>query len=578
MGLGDISFDVLASFCIETVKHHFNAKIDEAELRNRLNVYLTNKQKDNYSCSLDAEIDFEGLMRYIEENMIDDVEQRMFNPDRKAREKARNDIISAALSHSKAATRKAEKRVIKYVDGSMNIIRDFIKTGIPKRYCLLATIIVDAVRSNTEEITMEQTEQLKEAMEEVAVKYRSLISTEKGIELMETHQYETIEHDLNNLFGNLSVQHPLFPDFGVDYYKSKLISKPLTDKAKVYFPPNYKIEAQVRIGDRQFTASDGNPFDYSYRHQVPLIMEISKAVKYLGPVEDPLQFEAHEMTGKEFVAHPPAFPEAFPCSIKVGSKTFYDYVLLRTREILDNGIYVLSNAEQGSTFYFEVRINPSNPGNPDFNMRVNHGNNRDLLSFIRFINALTKDNDLHIYNLNAEEDLLAGHIEDVGHNANFPSIEEEIDFLERLCDIEEYFGISLAVSGNISQKDYDTVLYISDLVRNDKVKYKWTSFSFSGTINEKTRNSLLEMSGHQMISAVGECKLELFGSVLEFEIYREYCDAIIVDYEKMKKKLAVLEDGDTIKITIHPDENNTTATDSLRVPEHLTVSKALHTS
>lgn len=575
MGLGDVSFDVLASFGIETAKHHFNAKIDEAELRNRLNVYLTKKQNDNDRCSLDEEIDFEGLMEYVEEELIDVVEQRMFNPDRKARERARGDIISVALSYSKASTKKAENRIIKYLDDSMNIIRDFIKTGIPKKYCLWASEIVDAVRSDTEEIATEQTEQLKEAMEEVAVKYRSLVSIEKGMELLETHQYETLNHDLQNLFGSFSVQHPLFPDFGVDYYKSKLISKPLTDKAKVYFPPNFKIEAQLRIGDRYFTASDVDPFDFSYRHQVPLVMEISKAVKYLGPVEDPLQFEAHEMTGKEYIAHPPAFPEAFPCAIKVGSDIFYEYVLMRTREILDDGTYVLSNTEQGISLYFEVRINPNNPGNPDFNMRVNHGNNRDLLIFIRFIDALSKDNDLHIYVLSAEEDLIAGHIENVGYNASFPSIEEEIDFLERVCVIEDYFEVSLAVSGNIYQRDFDTVVYISDLVRNDKVEHTWTSFSFSSTINEKTRNSLLEMSGHQMISTVSECRLELFGNIIEFKLYREYCDAIVVDYAKMEKKLAVLEDGDTIKITIQPDENNTTVIESLIIPEYFTTNETI---
>lgn len=571
MGLGDRSFDLLASFGIETAKHHFNAIIDEAELRTRLNAYLKKKQKENDRCSLDEEIDFEGLMKYISADLIDVVEQRMFDPDRKSRKRARDDIISAALSYSKASTKKAENRVIKYLDDSMNIIRDFIKTGIPKKYCLWASEIVDAVRSDTEEIAIEQTEQLKEAMEKVTVKYRSLVSIEKGMDLMESHQYETLNHDLQNLFGSLSVQHPLFPDFGVDFCKSKLISKPLTDKAKMSFPPNFKVEAQVRVGDRYFTASDVDPFDFSYRHQVPLVMEISKAVKYLGPVEDPLQFEAHEMTGKEFVAHPPAFPEAFPCSLKVGNNTFYEYVLMRTREILDDGTYVLSNTEQGSSLYFEVRINPNNPENPDFNMRVNHGNNRDLLKFIRFIDALSKNNDLHIYVLNAEKDLLAGHIKDVGHNANFPSIEEEIDFLERICDIEEYFGVSLAVSGNIYQKEYDTVLYISDLIRNDKVKHTWTSFSFSGTINEQSRSSLLEMSGHQMISAVGECRLELFGSIIEFELYREFCDAIIVDFEKMEKKLEVLENGDSIKITIQPDNNNT-AIESLIIPEHLTAS------
>lgn len=74
-----------------------------------------------------------------------------------------------------------------------------------------------------------------------------------------------------------------------------------------------------------------------------------------------------------------------------------------------------------------------------------------------------------------------------------------------------------------------------------------------------------------MFSAVESCQFNLFGSTIEFKLYREFCSAVIADFEKMKKKLEVLDNGDTIKVTIHADDSNTTLIESLTIPEHLAV-------
>ena len=66
-------------------------------------------------------------------------------------------------------------------------------------------------------------------------------------------------------------------------------------------------------------------------------MSISEAIKLLGDQLDPIQKEAQELVGKKIVMVPPAFPPAFPCAVKVKDKTYFDYVLLRTQEILDDG-------------------------------------------------------------------------------------------------------------------------------------------------------------------------------------------------------------------------------------------------
>ncbi len=51
------------------------------------------------------------------------------------------------------------------------------------------------------------------------------------------------------------------------------------------------------------------------------------------------------------------FHRLFPCSIKVGGKTYFEYVLLRTKEILDDGTYIVTNDEQrNAKVNFEFRF------------------------------------------------------------------------------------------------------------------------------------------------------------------------------------------------------------------------------
>ena len=100
-----------------------------------------------------------------------------------------------------------------------------------------------------------------------------------------------------------------------------------------------------------------------------------------------------------------------PCSIKVGEKTYFDYILLRTEEILDDGTYVIGNREQtNSTIYFEIKVNPQNPQKEDFTVNIANANNHELLNYAKFMDELAQVKDLHIYALNVQKDFIAGII------------------------------------------------------------------------------------------------------------------------------------------------------------------------
>lgn len=556
---------------IDIAKTHIHDKLDEEKLRSALTSYIESQRKYNEFCNIAEEIDFQGLVDYIRNDLIEKASVRIFSTNPIKRGQARQEIIDAAVFYSKAMTRESERRVRKIIDICLDIIRDFYHGKFSMKEYVMVSEIANAVSNEVQSATNTTVAAINSVKDEINAlhnKSGALFSIDKAVELAESGHVATVGSGIRRVLDHASISHPLYPDFGYDYIGGKMVSKPLTEKAKKLYSPKITMTGAMRFGNTYYNDPDGNPLDYAYRHQTPAIMEVTKAVKLLGTKVDPIQDEANELIGKTVVVAPPQFPPPFPCSIKVGKQTFFNYVLMRTQEIEDDGTYVVGNKEQGGAIYFEIKINPNVPNKPYFKITMTQGNNKENLIYLRFMSALSKEKDLHIYVLSAGEDLIAGIINEIDLKTGFSSIDEEIDFLERVCSIEEYFNVTLIHDGEISQKEYDAVVRISDLVRNDEVKGTWNEVTVTGVLNYAFRKNLVGLGEKpHVFSCVEINHVALFGTEFEFRSMRTFKCAQVVDYEKLKQKVEVLDDGDEIKITFRAGDDKEFV-DTLKIPEH----------
>lgn len=78
-----------------------------------------------------------------------------------------------------------------------------------------------------------------------------------------------------------------------------------------------------------------------------------------------------------------------------------------------------------------------------------------------------------------------------------------------------------------------------------------------------------------MISYVGVNEIELFGSSFKFKFMRCFKCAHIVDYEKVKKKAEILDDGDSIKISFKAGKDKS-AFDTLNIPNRMAKNERLN--
>lgn len=588
--------DYTAGLGLDAAKDRIKEHLDDKKLRAALTTYIEKQRKYNELSTLAEEIDFQGLVEYITNNLLEDAGTRILDPNKGKRERARESIITSAVEYSKANTDEGRKRVATCVAICLDIIRDFYRSQFSKKDYLLAAEIVDAVIENVSDVVGEIasdavsdvvaqqaliannsvdaiSSRLNSVKDEILASIDnngSLFSIGKAVSFAEAGKLLDIQDGINKVLDHISLYHPCMPYYGYGFDKGILVSKPLTEEAKRIFPPKFVLTGAIRFGDQYYNDPRGDPFDYAYRHQLSLVMEVAKAVKLLGDKEDPIQTEVENLAGNMMVIKPPEFPPAFPCSIKVSEKTCFEYVLLRTQEILDDGTYVISNREQEIPLYFEVRINPKKPDKPDFTICVNHGNNKDRLAYVRFMEALSKEHDLHIYVLSAGEDIIAGMINEVKYSTGFSSVADEIDFLERLCVIENHFNITLDIDGDISYQEHETVVQISDLIRNDEVSGSWEETTFKGVMDENFREKLLLMDDELFtFSYVGVSHVNLFGAEFEFKFMRTFKNGRLKDVEKIKRKAEVLDNGDEIKLTFCSGEDKTVI-DTLKIPEKIT--------
>ena len=554
-------------------------KYDEKKLRESLISYIEQQKKYYEVCSLAEEIDFQGLIEYIHNNLLDDVKKRISCLSSKERQIARQSVIDSAVAFSQADTPESKYRVAKSIAICLDIVSNFYRKKIDAQYYILASEVIDAVNENTKQTVDKAKEEIITALGKST---GSLYSLDSIAAKVQSGDISSLNERFKMLFASISSTHPLYPYYGFGWQNNDIISEPLIPEATEKYPVRYQITGPVRIGDRHITNLSLDDLNYAYRHQLQLVMKVEDARKYLGDILDPAQYEMKKLVGGELYAKPPEFPPAFACSIKVKDQVCFDYVLIRIQEILDDGTYIFSNREQKNThLHFEFRVNIKDllqnaeghivaaRGDTGFTISIRDAINSEILKYVKFIKAITTEQDLRLHVLENDQDLVAGKVDNKEYSTGFSDIDEEIDFLERICDIEEYFGLLLHIEDKITEKEYTTVLLISELIRNNIIEEKWQSVSFTGILDERFRRNLIEMGAEMgAISYVGTSHIDLFGVHLELRFMRTFYDAVMEDHERIVKLAELSKEGDPIKVTFKAGENNK-AICTLNIPEKL---------
>ena len=534
----------VADFGIELIKDNINNEREKKEIRDRLANYIKREQSINFDCTPEEEIDFGGLIQYIQTNFLDYVQLRIFG-NKEERDRAREDIKTKAIVYAKAHNSLSEERAVKMVETAVDILYDFFNSQQNRDLKLMATQIENTV--------VDQADEIKEIIEEgnkaIVNEIHSLkedISTpiDKNVLLMKNGGISEVEDRVKTMLNAIGSTHDLYPYYcyGYEVENGKLFSKPLTKEALEKFPPRFICTGTIHINGEKVDDIDDKTIDYANRHQLPIQLNIATAKKMLGDNDDPVQYEAEELEGTVINIPPKPFPKASPFSICINDDV-----------ILDDETIVITNKDQKNcSFEMKMLINVKQR-TLELSIHKIKPTNKETLKYLKFLMRAKSGEIVSIKSLSLGAELGRGKLGNIKYGGSFSSIEDETAFYEKIVAIEHYFNKIIVIPKEIRFCDYQAISYLYSLINGDECTSELASFSIPIALTERLREDVLKNQNTPFsFGYVGSVDICIFDVNYEVSIIR-ICEPVVYhNLEKLKRKVDVLEVGETIKVEYFP--------------------------
>jgi len=556
--------DYIVDLGIEAVKDKVKNSFEEQQVRRRLENFLKKEKKLNWTCSLKEEIDFGGLAEYIQTSFPDDVKERLFG-NRKERGVARQRIIDNAVYYAQAHTSLSKERAIFITEKAFYILRRYYKKKVNRDLKFVVAQIEDVVTDATKEQTAEiglivrSSEKNLENVFNEKIYRIAASSIEKNMELMKNGEIGQVEDNLANIFDAVGSVHQLSPDYRYSYDvdSKRFYSQPLTRDALEKYAPKICCTGTVQMGGSYLSRLDTDTIDYANRHQLEITLNVVAARKFLGDIEDPIQYEAQDIEGKRFVIPPKPFPPASPCSISLDGDVMFDYILFRTEKILDDGVIVISNREQDNCPYKIKMFADIRSGKMTYSVDTVNPTNEELLIYLQFLMRASKGEHISIKVLSLGEELATGKLGNVEYKVGFDKIEAEMDILEKIVTIERFYKDTIPLPEEILTEDFRKISYLSSLIRGNEFTGSWCKLDLSMTLTEELKHQLAEAGNEKFsLSYIGNITVPIYGKSFDLPVVRTFESVIYDDIEYIKKKADILKIGEIILLTFLPSEGD----------------------
>ncbi|MCF8020047.1 MAG: hypothetical protein K9L62_11655 [Vallitaleaceae bacterium] len=359
----------------------------------------------------------------------------------------------------------------------------------------------------------------------------------------------------DNIIGTT---HPYFPHYVLEVKKlgKEYIpySKPLTKEAFEKYPP--KIKGKFSLSDKYKGFKDiRDLLEYSYKTQTEIEINNIELMKMIGDEKDPYQEEIDLLLSKttDWRIKPKEFPEARPYKIVIeGSGISYDYILLRATRIEDNKVF-LSNKEQGNDAEFNLVFDLENK-KITINIRFNKGfdtSKISLLKYLQFTKSAISKRKFSIIALEFDTVLAEGLLDGFNYESPFGNIDNEIMFVEYITLIEDHYNTEVEIPKEIKNDDLEAIYYLGEALRYGEIEGTWEDGNFDFVIAEDSADNIKNLEDKPFdLSLVASAKVVVFKKEFPIpKIVRTFKSALMKDLDKVKKKVEVLENGDSIKVT-----------------------------
>ena len=197
--------DWIVPLCMEKGLKKKEEALEVKKITGEFQDYLSHQEKYNELCSRAEEIDFEGFVEYISNNLIDDIRACLIDTDTINMEGARQRILEKAFRYSYATTPEAKERVSYLIFNCMEILKGFYRS----RMSIQELITIDeAAKATARQVSMTLQKDYSHTKQEEEKQHKRDLHVRLADRLKEAWS-EEMEHSPSMMMAQLHAS--LFP-------------------------------------------------------------------------------------------------------------------------------------------------------------------------------------------------------------------------------------------------------------------------------------------------------------------------------------------------------------------------------
>lgn len=156
--------DYIVELGLDVIKSELITANEQKAIKEWMKKFIAQQEGPNVNCTLEEEIDFEGLANYLRSDLLEDVQVLLFgsSTERIVAEKV---VMSKAITYAQAKTKLSCDRAQKMTETAIDILRSFYRSQMSRELRFASAEVVDSVNDATERQLTRQTAKLAELIE-----------------------------------------------------------------------------------------------------------------------------------------------------------------------------------------------------------------------------------------------------------------------------------------------------------------------------------------------------------------------------------------------------------------------------
>ena len=156
--------DYIVELGLDAIKNQLMTANEQKAIKERIKEFIMRQKEINVNCTLEEELDFEGLANYLRSDLLEDVQVLLFGSSTE-RIDAQKAVMSKATTYAQAKTKLSCTRAQKMTETAINILRSFYRSQMSRTSRFASTEVIDSVNEATEQQLIKQTAKLAELIE-----------------------------------------------------------------------------------------------------------------------------------------------------------------------------------------------------------------------------------------------------------------------------------------------------------------------------------------------------------------------------------------------------------------------------